>query len=144
MEYKRGDRVEVIDSEEGFEGSYYGAVIVTKLNGDEYIVTYDTLLKEDLSGPLREVVEADNLRPKPPPPEGDQPTRYRLYQSVDVFHNDGWWVGRIIGKIGSVYNVFFDSTQEELPYGVEALRIHQDWVDGTWVTPAVKKLEIKS
>ncbi|KAL3524621.1 hypothetical protein ACH5RR_012993 [Cinchona calisaya] len=131
MDYKRGDQVEVISKEDGFEGSYYEAIIVTKLQKKEYIVTYRTLLKDDHSGPLREVVTFDELRPAPPEILASW---FELNDEVDAFDNDGWWVGKIIGRIGSLYNVYFESSGEEIAYRIDRLRVHQDCVNGRWIS----------
>ncbi|KAL2483431.1 Plant Tudor-like protein [Forsythia ovata] len=132
MKFKRGDRVEIASNEEGFVGSYYEATVVTELVRKEYIVQYLTLLKDDMSGPLREVVTAAEVRP--PPPEIPA-TGFNLYDLVDAFDNDGWWVGKITGRIGSKFCVYFDSTKDEIAYEFERLRVHQDWIDGKWVLP---------
>ncbi|KAL9145770.1 hypothetical protein ABFS82_13G065400 [Erythranthe guttata] len=133
--FRRGDLVEVASVEEGFVGSYYEATIVTDLvMMNEYIVQYKTLLKEDLSGPLREVATAAEVRPRPPkiPPPANE---FRLYDVVDAFDNDGWWAGKITGRTGDGrYYVFFETTGDELPYPKDTLRVHQDWVNGNWVS----------
>ncbi|KAI5661857.1 hypothetical protein M9H77_21180 [Catharanthus roseus] len=132
MKYRRGNRVEVASKEEGFVGSYFGATIVTKLNGDEYIVTYHNLLKDDLSGPLREVVSVNEIRPEPPEIEV---TSFNLGDEIDAFDNDGWWVGKISGRIGSHhYSVYFGYTGEEIVYPGDRLRVHQDFVKGKWIS----------
>lgn len=131
MEYRRGNQVEVISKEDGFWGSCYEAIIVTKLKGEEYIVTYRTLLKDDLSEPLREVVTSNELRPAPPEIPANW---FDLNDKVDAFDNDGWWAGKIIGRIGSLYNVYFESSGEVIAYRIDSLRVHQDWVNGHWIS----------
>ncbi|KAL2483425.1 Plant Tudor-like protein [Forsythia ovata] len=132
LKFQRGDQVEIASKEEGFVGSYYEATVVTALVRKEYIVQYLTLVKDDMSEPLREFVTADEVRP--PPPEISV-TGFRLYDLVDAFDNDGWWVGKITGRIGNKYFVYFDSSKDELAYDFERLRMHQDLVDGKWVFP---------
>ncbi|KAJ4851221.1 hypothetical protein Tsubulata_041927 [Turnera subulata] len=133
--FKKGDQVEVCSKQEGFLGSYYSATVVNQLGPKAYAVEYETLVEEeDESVPLVEVAAADELRPTPP--------RLRLGGSgfclddkVDVFANDGWWVGQITEKRGSTtYFVYFASTGEEIPYNGSLLRAHLDWVDGRWVS----------
>ncbi|CAK9183940.1 unnamed protein product [Ilex paraguariensis] len=103
MVFRRGDRVEVASKEEGFNGSYYAATVISELLKKEYIVQYKTLLKDDLSGPLREIVSVDEFRPAPPEIPA---TGLGLYDKVDAFDNDGWWVGKITGKIGNEFFVY--------------------------------------
>lgn len=131
MRFRRGDRVEVASDEEGFVGSYYEATVVTDIVRGDYIVQYRTLVKDDLSGPLREVALAAEVRPRPPVIKR---TAFRLHDVVDAFDNDGWWVGMITGKSEEdKYFVFFDTTGDEIAYPVDRLRVHQDWVHGKWV-----------
>ncbi|CAK9186254.1 unnamed protein product [Ilex paraguariensis] len=126
MVFRRGDRVEVASKEEGFNGSYYAATVISELLKKEYIVQYKTLLKDDLSGPLREIVSVDEFRPAPPEIPA---TGLGLYDKVDAFDNDGWWVGKITGKIGNEFFVYFETTGDEIVYPLENLRIHQEYVD---------------
>ncbi|KAI3747630.1 hypothetical protein L6452_10164 [Arctium lappa] len=131
MAFERGDRVEILSEEEGFVGSYYAANIITWLMKKEYIVQYKTLLKDDGSGPLREVVSADQIQPVPP----EIPvTGFSFGDVVDAYDKDGWWVGRISGRMGSNYFVYFANTKEEIAYPLCLLRIHQDWVAGAWLS----------
>ncbi|CAK9183941.1 unnamed protein product [Ilex paraguariensis] len=130
MVFRRGDQVEVASQEEGFKGSYYTATVISELLNKKYILQFKTLLKDDLSGPLREIVAADDVRPAPPviPVTG-----FGLYDKVDAFDNDGWWVGKITGKIGNKFFVYFETSGDEIAYQLENLRVHQDYLNGKWV-----------
>lgn len=132
--HRAGEVVEITSNEEGFLGSYYEATVVaTGQLRKEYMVQYHTLLKDDMSGPLREIVPAAEVRP--PPPEIPV-TEFKLHDQVDAFDNDGWWVGKVIARIGNKYIVYFEcSSKDEFVYDFERLRIHQDWVNGRWVLP---------
>ncbi|KAI3735977.1 hypothetical protein L6452_15505 [Arctium lappa] len=130
MAFRRADRVEISNKEEGFVGSYYLANIIAWLSNEEYIVQYRTLLKDDDSGPLREIVSADHIRPLPPE---ILVTDFSSSDVVDAYDKDGWWVGKISRKIGSDYLVKFENTNVEYAYPFGLLRIHQEWVDGVWV-----------
>ncbi|KAI3773363.1 hypothetical protein L1987_47890 [Smallanthus sonchifolius] len=129
MAFQRGDQVEVLNKEEGFEGSYFPAYIISRISYNEYIVQYKTLVKGDGSGPLREVFSTDKIRPKP---REIVATDYCLSEVVDAYANEGWWVGKIIRKMGSKYLVYFESSNEETPYPLHRLRVHQEWRDGVW------------
>ncbi|KAJ4829781.1 hypothetical protein Tsubulata_040853 [Turnera subulata] len=136
--FNRGDEVEVCSKQEGFLGSYYEGTVLKQLGPNSYALQYKNLVEEDdESRPLVEVVPSEEIRPTPP--------RIRfgggfgLHNEVDVFANDGWWVGRITERKGSAYYVYFASTREEIVYHGSLLRIHLDWVNGKWVsskTPA--------
>ncbi|KAL1534576.1 protein AGENET DOMAIN (AGD)-CONTAINING P1-like [Salvia divinorum] len=127
--FRRGDLVEVASSQEGFVGSYFGATVVADLGKGSYLVQYRTLLKDDFSGPLREVLSAAEVRPRPPP---DPAERYLMNDVVDVFDNEGWWWGRITGRSGDCYAVFFETTGDEILYHKNLLRPHQEWSNGRW------------
>ncbi|KAI3722949.1 hypothetical protein L2E82_34179 [Cichorium intybus] len=131
MAFQRGDRVEISSKEKGFEGSYYTANVIARLFKEEYIIQYRTLMKEDGFGPLREVVSADQIQPLPPEVPA---TRFSAGDVVDAYEKDGWWVGTISGKMGSNYFVYFENTNEEIVLPLGLLRIHQNWVNGSWVS----------
>ncbi|KAJ8423378.1 hypothetical protein Cgig2_034206 [Carnegiea gigantea] len=110
--FQRGDRVEVLCTDEGFKGAYYPATIVAQIDAGEYLIQYDTLLRDDELAPLREMVSPAALRPMPPEiPAG----KFVVRGKVDVFANDGWWVGKVIKRLpgrGRTYLVFFESNGE--------------------------------
>lgn len=129
MDFQVGEQVEVIMQEEGFKGSYYTGTIVSKEGTSQYKVEYKTLLKEDESGPLEEVINIDLLRPMQP----SVPVIYfDLYQLVDAYENDGWWVGIICGKFQSNYFVYFPSIEKQGSFPLEKLRKHQEWHNREW------------
>ncbi|OVA08048.1 Agenet-like domain [Macleaya cordata] len=129
-----GDLVEISSKEDGFLGSYYEATILKPVvvgNMNKYLVEYKTLVTDDEKMFLREIVDATEIRPSPPKiPVSD----FNLYDQVDVFANDGWWAGRIVGRNLSNYNVYFNrSTRETIGYRFSDLRVHQEWDNGKWV-----------
>lgn len=135
MKFHRGDQVEIMSKEEGFDGSYYPAIVVSELDKNEYIVQFKTLLKDDRSGLLRQVHTLDDIRPIPP----EIPrTRFYMKDKVDAYDGDGWWVGTIIAIEESEseeevkYTIDFDTTEEQRKFTLEYLRVHQDWVNGKW------------
>ncbi|KAL1834480.1 hypothetical protein ACET3Z_004131 [Daucus carota] len=126
----RGDKVEVASKEDGYLGSYFEATVVAELAQTDYIVQYKNLVKNDFSGPLLETVPREELRPVPYsiPQKG-----FRVGDMVDAYANEGWWVGMICGKTQDKYVVFFEFYPEfKYVYPASKLRIHQDWVNGSW------------
>ncbi|KAG8379541.1 hypothetical protein BUALT_Bualt07G0099700 [Buddleja alternifolia] len=133
MAFNAGDSVEVCSKEEGFLGSYYEATVVAKITRDnQYVVEYKTLVEDDLSAPLREVVAADEVRP--PPPHERPPIRFFCGDRIDAFDNDGWWVGTVSGMNvdEGKYYVYFKLFMVEIAYHPSKLRLHQDWNKGKW------------
>ncbi|CDP16821.1 unnamed protein product [Coffea canephora] len=71
---------------------------------------------------------------RPCPPEIHQVEHFELFTQVDVWYNDGWWVGHISKvKDGFKYKVFFENTNEEIDFEHVQLRPHQDWIKDKWV-----------
>ncbi|KAF6136550.1 hypothetical protein GIB67_016006 [Kingdonia uniflora] len=131
MKFQEGDRVEVQSKEDGFLGSYYEATVVTAVGKHKYLVKYKTLLTEDETESLQEIVDASEVRPTPP--EIKSFGAFGLLDVVDAFDNDGWWVGKTTGKGLYKYVVYFDKWKIKIGYPPSELRVHQDWVDGKWV-----------
>ncbi|CAK7329229.1 unnamed protein product [Dovyalis caffra] len=133
MEFHKGEKVEVCSKHEGFLGSYYTATVVKKLDTNSYAVQYENLVEEeDISKLLIETASGDEVRPVPPRIKFG--IGFSMFDKVDVFDNDGWWVGKVTGRRGSLYFVYFETTREEIAYHVSKLRIHLDWVNDKWVS----------
>ncbi|KAJ4848680.1 hypothetical protein Tsubulata_012712 [Turnera subulata] len=131
--FTKGDQVMVCSKEEGFPGSYHEGTVLKQLGPNSYVVQYKNLVEEDDdSWPLVEVVPDEDSRTTPPRIHFGG--GFGLYNKVDVFANDGRWVGRITERKGSAYYVYFASTGEEIAYHSSLLRIRLDWVNGNWVS----------
>ncbi|XP_057434303.1 protein AGENET DOMAIN (AGD)-CONTAINING P1-like isoform X2 [Lotus japonicus] len=132
LQFCRGAKVEVRSDEEGYQGSWYTAIIVDPLQSSKYLVEYSTLKTDDLTEQLKEVAEAFNIRPCPPDTSGAD--CFLLHEWVDAWYNDGWWVGQVSRVLGGFkYMVYFWTSKEELEFEYSLLRPHQDWIDGKWV-----------
>ncbi|KAM3222278.1 protein AGENET DOMAIN (AGD)-CONTAINING P1-like [Capsicum annuum] len=137
---QEGDHVEVVSKEDGFLGSYFEAILIWYLYlNKQYIVQYKTLVEDDLSGPLEEVVNLPELRPVPPEIRVNE---FNLCDQVDAFDNDGWWIGMVTAKIGRKYAVYFENFGVECVYHVKDLRVHQDWIDGKWVSSKETEINV--
>ncbi|KAF3443906.1 hypothetical protein FNV43_RR13596 [Rhamnella rubrinervis] len=130
MAYRIGDQVEVCSKEDGFLGSYYEATVISQVDTNSYRVKYKELLENDKSGPLVEKVMKEEIRPMPPKITD---AAFAYLDEVDAFDNDGWWVGKITGKKGSAYYVYFETTGQEIAYPLSRLKVHLDFFNGTWV-----------
>ncbi|XWS08456.1 hypothetical protein CRYUN_Cryun40dG0004100 [Craigia yunnanensis] len=137
--FPKGMKVEVKSDEYGYEGSWFSAVTTDSLGNDKYLVEYLTLKTEDQDAFLREVAYASYIRP-PPPPHAQRAYRYKLFENVDAWYNDGWWIGQIIKILtGWRYAVYFRTTNEVLEFEHDDLRLHQEWINGKWVTSSRMK-----
>lgn len=144
--FKVGMRVEVSSDEEGYEGAYYAANVVGYLGDCRYLVDYLTLRTSDEKEALREEAESRHVRPCPP--YMARIDRYKLFEIVDCWYNDGWWKGEVSKVLPrNLYLVYFSSTGELLKFTHADLRPHQEWIDGRWVIASssmVRSLNIPS
>ncbi|XP_019069866.1 protein AGENET DOMAIN (AGD)-CONTAINING P1-like [Solanum lycopersicum] len=132
-QFQKGDEVEVTSHKLGFVGSYYEATIVSIEDANHYRVKYKTLLTDDQSAPLEELVPIGHVRPVSSHQLGTtSENRFRQYDKVDVFSSDGWWFGFISGIIEENYYVHFPTTGQEVAYPSHALRFHQEWSNDDW------------
>lgn len=130
--FSNGTLVEIKSDEEGYQGSWYTAVIVSSMGKDEYLVEYQTLKTEDETALIKE--KADALYMRPCPPVIQRLDRFKLLEKVDGWYNDGWWVGLISRVLdGITYAVYFWTSNEELQFNHFDLRPHQEWIGGKFV-----------
>ncbi|ESQ56148.1 hypothetical protein EUTSA_v10027168mg, partial [Eutrema salsugineum] len=133
-QYKKGAIVEV-RSEEAYTGSWYCARILNVLADDKDIVEHLRFSRDgDESIPLRDLVEAQNIRPVPPS-QLSPVARYEPGDEVDAWFNKRWWISRVSKVLarGSMYLVYFISTGEELTVLHFNLRPGKEWINGRWI-----------
>jgi hypothetical protein len=104
------------------------------------VIRYKNLLKDDESELLTETLLPKDLRPSPP--RVRIPSKFQLNQKVDVFDNDGWWVGKIISEkilMGKsyYYTVYFKYTGQTVYYTCDQIRVHHELMfSGEWMMEA--------
>ncbi|KAI3506000.1 hypothetical protein L1887_28353 [Cichorium endivia] len=127
-----GTPVEVRSFEEGYQGSWYAAMVVGSVDEGKILVQYETLTTDDEVQPLVEMADASNVRPVPP--KIHRIDCYKMLEEVDAWYNDGWWVG-LVSKVvnGSKYFVYFWITNEEFEFQHSELRPHQEFINEKWV-----------
>jgi hypothetical protein len=131
MKLNNGDLVEVSSDEEGFRGAWFCARLIKK-QGAGFIVEYrDLVSDEDETKQLREKVDYRHIRPSPPEQSKDQ---FNLYEEVDAYENDGWWVG-VVTKVldNHQYIIYFLQTKEEMIFNHAKLRPHLEFIDDKWI-----------
>ncbi|KAH9627070.1 hypothetical protein KSS87_023758 [Heliosperma pusillum] len=127
----QGRQVEVSSDEDGFEGAWFAASIIEVRGKDKFLIEYHDLMTDDNKQLMREEVDAFHIRPCPPKVEVG---KFNQYGEVDALYNDGWWVGIVSKVLGrSKYKVYFKTTNEEMEFKHDKLRLHQDWINGKWV-----------
>ncbi|GLJ44361.1 hypothetical protein SUGI_0929520 [Cryptomeria japonica] len=136
MEVREGGDVEVASDEDGFRGAWFSAKVVKKEKGHVVVEYRELRSDKDESKALREKVALRHLRP-PPPSFSPPPLHYALYQEVDAYDNDGWWVGVVTKLLAdNYYLVYFMQTNEEIQFHHSQLRPHFDFLDNKWFQPS--------
>lgn len=134
--FPSGSEVEVASHAEGYIGSYFQATILFPIGAYFYRVRYKNLVTDDHSVPLEEYISVEEVRPIPPDHLQIQIRTLKPYDMVDVYANEGWWLGVITEKVGRKYKVHFPTTDETLEYSIDELRFHQEWSNGQWTLPS--------
>ena len=119
--FKTGQLTILLDTLCYLARGFYAAIAITNIGNHSYAVRYKNLVsEEDQSQPLIEIFAAEELKPMPPKVSA---TGFSLYDAVDAYDNDGWWVGTISRKRGSDhYYVFFNTYGVEILYPLSRLR----------------------
>ncbi|KFK38113.1 hypothetical protein AALP_AA3G071200 [Arabis alpina] len=134
-QYEKEALVEVRSEKEAYEGSWYCARVVSILGDDKYIVVHLRITRDgDESSPLKDLVEAKNMRLVPP----QQLSSVEPGDDVDAWFNKRWWIGNVSKVLGggSKYLVYLISTAEEEIVPHFNLRPRKDWINGQWVSPS--------
>ncbi|KNA19619.1 hypothetical protein SOVF_060150 isoform B [Spinacia oleracea] len=143
-----GSEVEVTSDEEGFSGAWYCATVIQPSSSEQQqqgvdgkvFVEYKNLLNEHDPSLLKEFVDVEFLRPKPPLDEDDK-ISFDLDDAVDAFYQDGWWSGIVTSVVSKdKYRVTFYNPPDELEFHSSDLRVHKDWVHGIWVLPQFQRM----
>ncbi|KAF5198248.1 hypothetical protein FRX31_012162 [Thalictrum thalictroides] len=156
-QFSKGMEVEICSDDIGLRGAWFTATVLRsnpkrklplrrrgyQSNEREKIyVEYHTLLaNEKGTKRLREYVDVINLRPIPPR-EVDR--SFESSDEVDAYYNDGWWEGVVIRVLENCrYLVYFRSGKEEIEFGQSELRIHREWVKGSWMPPMEEEEKVE-
>ncbi|CAI0462344.1 unnamed protein product, partial [Linum tenue] len=92
-QFTQGMQVEVLTDEDDLKGAWFAATIIEPSGEDKYLIEYKTLRNDDDTEFLREVIRACNIRPCPP--EIIVVDGFKVWDAVDAYYNEGWWVGVI-------------------------------------------------
>lgn len=135
---RKDSAVEVSSEDEGFKGAWYRAILQenpTKSGRKKLQVRYTTLVDEDRSSLLTEVVGQRFIRPVPP----EDLNEFEEGSVVDADLKDGWWTGVVIKKLeDEKFLVYFDSPPDVIQFEKKQLRTHLDWIGSKWVRPENK------
>ncbi|KAF2619574.1 hypothetical protein F2Q68_00039700 [Brassica cretica] len=135
--------VEVSYDKNGVKGAWYRAILgdsPTKSQQHKLLrVRYTTLLKEDRSSHLTEIVDHSLIRPVPPKDDGAE---FEEGLVVNAYYKGGWWSGLVVKREeeDGTYLVSFDSPPDINHFERKQLRAHLDWSGFKWVRPENKEL----
>ncbi|XP_039116436.1 DUF724 domain-containing protein 3-like [Dioscorea cayenensis subsp. rotundata] len=133
--FSLGDQVEVTRDKEIFGGAWYSGTIVKVIGKTYFLIEYASLLQGSGSGGhcefLREIVDAQYIRPSPHKPEA---VKFDLFDEVEAFWTNYWLPG-VIKKVlsESMYVVKPTYQKEDLELNAIDLRHHYNWTNGQWV-----------
>ncbi|GLU13805.1 hypothetical protein SLE2022_304160 [Rubroshorea leprosula] len=130
MAFQYEQSVEICKKQQGFFGSYYTATLLAAVGRNRYLIRYETRFSEDKTRLLVEPVDADEVRPFPPPVPY---TNFFVSDRVDAYIDDAWWVGSVTTKVDPNYIVRLDSTGDEVHCAFYRLRLHLEFQDGQWL-----------
>lgn len=100
-----------------------------------FLIEYASLLQGSGSGGhcefLREIVDAQYIRPSPHKPEA---VKFDLFDEVEAFWTNYWLPGVITKVLSeSMYVVKPTYQKEDLELNAIDLRHHYNWTNGQWV-----------
>ncbi|XP_057538150.1 protein AGENET DOMAIN (AGD)-CONTAINING P1-like isoform X2 [Amaranthus tricolor] len=136
--FSPGMPVEVKSDEDGYQGSWYTAIVIGSVGVGQFLVEYETLKTEDEKELLKEVANEQYIRPQPP--HIPKSCKYKLLDEIDASYNDGWWEGVIYEILDKKkYIVYFASSNEKLVFHHSNLRFRQIWINSKWVLASQHK-----
>ena len=151
--FRKGDQVEVTKPHHhsyatttsvATNGPYYPATVLRSHSTKDHhlLIQYQTLMSLH-SGPygpqlLTEYVHWARVRPIPP---NDPHHRLKVGDSVDAFRGCSWVKGTVMDIYeNSKYLVLFDEEEQELEIEQWNLRLHRNWVRGSWDPPLLEQV----
>ncbi|XWS58077.1 hypothetical protein CRYUN_Cryun08bG0004100 [Craigia yunnanensis] len=132
-----GSKGEVSSNDPGFRGSWFTGSIVKRSSSrdpNKFLVQYTHLFQEEAgTNPLKETINAVDIRPLAP---RERARKFNFSEEVDAFYNDGCWEGVITKELeNGKFHVYFKRSKEQLEFGEYQLRLHREWINGSWTPP---------
>nr|ABK23036.1 unknown [Picea sitchensis] len=136
MDLRRGMRVEVCSSEDGYGGAWFEGVILTvTADGRRCKIRYDKFVTDDGKPLEEEALLHSEVRPIPP--HIQLPLHCSVGDAVEAYDTDCWWRGFIVklltGAEEELWVVYFPDTRTLEAYPRSSLRPAQQWIRGNWI-----------
>ncbi|KAL9244358.1 hypothetical protein vseg_018142 [Gypsophila vaccaria] len=111
---------------------FYAARVLFEVEENVFYAELDHLFANDQFDAAREVVSIKQMRPCPP---NGGSRNFSVGDLVQVFANDGWWVGEVVGHYHAVncFDVLLDGVNDVVFVEICDMRSHQIWEDDRWV-----------
>nr|XP_010918489.1 uncharacterized protein LOC105042847 isoform X2 [Elaeis guineensis] len=128
-----GEQVEVSQERENYGAAWFAAMIGSVISKSIFLVDYKTLRAVTDRESLTEIVDAQYIRPAPPPASEDE--NFGLHDVVEVLYHGGWSLG-VVSQIlnGSKYIVKLKHHEEEMEFNHSEMRSCQVLEDGQWIS----------
>ncbi|XP_039143325.1 uncharacterized protein LOC120280533 [Dioscorea cayenensis subsp. rotundata] len=129
MKFKKGSKVEVLNTREAPLSSWWCAEIISS-NGHNYVVKYDRKLPE--MGASVEMVSMEVIRPCPPSAKSSR--SWVPGDIVEVF-DYGFWKPSVVSKVieGDYFIVRLLGLHSRLRVHASDLRLRQSWQNNKWI-----------
>lgn len=129
MKFKKGSKVEVLNTREAPLSSWWCAEIISS-NGHNYVVKYDRKLPE--MGASVEMVSMEVIRPCPPSAKSSR--SWVPGDIVEVF-DYGFWKASVVSKVieGDYFIVRLLGLHSRLRVHASDLRLRQSWQNNKWI-----------
>lgn len=135
----RGAKIEVRLEDSGLQGAYYAGCVISPANADglvqvQYLQLHETLLKDALLTEWVRPRDADSVRPPPPPPPNGFHETLEAGDTVEVWHEAGWWPAQVVSRTGStaceVRSEQYVALRRTIP--MAKVRPRWRWSGGSW------------
>ncbi|KAL6570775.1 hypothetical protein OROGR_000325 [Orobanche gracilis] len=125
--FSLGAPVEIRFDEPDLREAWYVSTIVEARRKGKFIIECRDLFDDDGVTFQPQGVEVDAQNIRLPPPESRVATKFDLTDTVDVFHDDAWWVALVIAvprRSKPKYKVNMWNSHELLEFDRSQLRPH--------------------
>lgn len=147
MVLRKGMRVEMCSSEDGFGGAWFeGVILSVTTDGRRCKIQYDKFVTDDGKPVEEEVCLQTEVRPIPP--HIQLPLHYSVGDAVEAYDTDCWWRGVIFklvvvaGAEQKLWMVYFPDTCTLKAYPHSDLRPAQQWHHGNWILAPQERITI--
>ncbi|KAF5198251.1 hypothetical protein FRX31_012165 [Thalictrum thalictroides] len=132
LRFNRRTPVEVCLPDKLCRGAWFPATVLEEVVNGLFWVQYNFSRLGDNEECLKDIVNAQQIRPSPP--EDKNGRNFVVLEEVDVFFYFVWWEGTVTEVLaGNQYNISFKHEKKQRQFNQSELRSHMIWSNGKWV-----------